>query len=105
MWAWLEELWQVSGQDKPSGGRRLLHRRCRLSGAVINWLRRSDTAEVQRLAFVELLLKLDSDPVAYSEPVLHPNALPGMRWAPFDAHKVIFVWNLPENQIHVLTCI
>lgn len=105
MWEWLDELWMRINGNAGRTKRRLLHRKFHLSGAVAEWLQSPERTHVQRLAFAELLLKLESDPSAHSVPILQKDAPPGMRWAPFGAHKAIFIWSPAENQIRVLTCV
>ncbi len=105
MWQWLDELWKrIDGSGAPEK-RRLLHRGFHLSRQVVMWLQRPECTDVQRLAFAELILKLDSDPPSHSFPILQSNAPPGMRWAPFDAHKAILIWDTTKDEIHFLTCV
>ncbi len=104
MWDWLDQLHDRLSRA-PESKRRWLHRAVRLSGPVVGWLHDPARTESQRLAFAELLLQLDADPIGNSSPILQPNALPGMRWAPFDAHKAIFVLDLATGEIRVALCV
>ena len=58
----------------------------------------------ERLAFAELLLRLDGDPFEHSKPVLQPDAAPGMRHAPFDAHQAVLIWDPTANSVHIVLC-
>lgn len=104
MWDWLDQLHDRFSGAPPSK-RRWLHRGFRISGPAAAWLNAPARSESQRLAFAELLLCLDADPIGNSSPILQPNALPGMRWAPFDAHKAIFVLDLATGEIRVALCV
>jgi hypothetical protein len=105
MWQWLDNLGDLLGGASTEKPKRLLHRKFHLSKPVVEWLRSSGRTHAQRLAFGELILKLESDPAQHSLPILQPNAPPGMRWARFDAHKAVFIWNPVANEIHFLTCV
>ena len=104
MWDWLDQL-HGRLSPAPPGKRRWLHRAVRLSGPVSAWLSDPARTQAQKLGFAELLLQLDADPIGNSAPILQPNALPGMRWASFDAHKAIFVLDLASGEIRVALCV
>ncbi len=94
MWEWLDELGEWLGTRAAAKERRWLHRHFRLSGPVVEWLGSPARSNEQRLAFTELLLRLDADPVGNSVAILRPGSPPGMRWAPFDNHRAIFVLDM-----------
>lgn len=87
--------------------RRLFVREILISGDVRRYVRGSSCTEQDRLAFAELLLRLDGNPLA-SEPLLpadptHPYP-PGMRWAQFGPHRVIFQFDPGHDRLRMIVC-
>ena len=101
MRAWFEEL---ISRLSPGSTRAapILHRKFRLSGEVLQWLGHPDRTDALRLSFVELLMKLDSNPVEYSLAVHRTGAPPGMRRASFEMHRVYFVWLPAEDRVSII---
>lgn len=99
---WLERIrtWLAAGT--PAG---LFHRRVRLSSEAVAWLRDPARSESDCRAFATMLLRLDADPTKDTVPILRANAPAGMRWARFDGHTAIFVFDIPANQITIVSCI
>ena len=78
-------------------------RRVRVSGEVREFLFGSACTGEDRMAFAELLLRLDGNPLEHSRAVLPPEP-PGLRWAPFGGHKAILVFDPAHDLISVLIC-
>ena len=101
---WLDALWgAIFGEDR-ARPRRVFRRRISLSGPVVAWLRDPRRTEHDRWAFAELLLRLDADPLRHSTAILWPGVPAGLRWAAFEGHRAILVFDLSEDRIRVLTC-
>lgn len=104
MWDWLDQVWDALSPSKGASPRPTLHRRFRLSGQVVAWLRDPERSELDHLGFAELLLRLDSDPTRDTFPVLRPGSPLGMRWTEFAGRRAIFVIDIAENRISMLSC-
>ncbi len=103
---WLDRLWDSLFAERPEPRRRLLRRRCTISGEVRSWLEAPDRTAEERWAFAELLLRLDADPVGdQTRPLLGPGRPPGLRWAPFAGRSAIYLWDPAENRIKIARCI
>lgn len=102
---WLAEMWDFLFGTEDPPRRRVLHRAFTISGSVRRWVREPDRQEDELLAFAELILKLDADPVSCSEALFGPDIPAGLRWAPFHSYKALFVLDLGRNSIKVLTCV
>ena len=105
MWEWLDELGEWLGPRAGAKERRWLHRKFQLSSPVVEWLGAPERSSEQRLAFAEMLLRLDADPVGNSVAILRPGAPPGMRWAPFDNHRAIFVLDIGRDRVRIALCV
>jgi hypothetical protein len=78
----------------------------RLSGPATAWLRDPGRTEPERWAFADLLLRLDSDPLTHSAPILTPGTPPGLRWATLESaggRKVIIKFDPIENRVTVVS--
>lgn len=102
MWDWWEELLTKLGHHAKPQYRRRFHREFLVSEQALNWVRARPLPE--QLAFAELLLRLDGDPTEHSYPVLQTDVPPGTRYAPFDAHQAVIVFDIAANRVHVLLC-
>jgi hypothetical protein len=101
---WLEQLRDlISGPGSPRA-RKWLHRRIHLADEVVMWFRAPDRTQDDRTAFAELLLRLDSDPVSNSSPILRPGGPKGVRWAAFGNHRAVFILDAANDRISVLRC-
>lgn len=102
MWQWWEDL--VAKLGAPHGSKSCYRfvRHFRVSEQALTWVLARPSSEL--LAFADLMLRLDGDPFMHSNPVLQPNAVPGMRFAPFDAHQAVLVWNAAENSVYIVLC-
>ena len=109
MAAWIDDLLAWLGARSGEEPRRVFTRRVVISGPAQAWLDARPGAE--RLGFAELLMRLDADPVAHSEPVLTPGVPPGMRFAGFGegvggvgggGHRVLLVWDPARDMIHIV---
>lgn len=98
---------QISGQTsgQTSGTRRLFHRSFQVSSHVRRFLGGAD--EPTRLAFAELLLRLDADPLTHSDAVLHPPEATrqGLRWATFGvAHRAYLTFDPAHDRLCIISC-
>lgn len=101
---WLEQLRDLlSGSGSPRA-RKWFHRRIHLADEVVMWCRAPDRTPDDRAAFAELLLRLDSDPVSNSSPVLRPSGPKGVRWAAFGDHRAVFILDAANDRISILRC-
>lgn len=105
MAAWIDDLLAWLGARSGEEPRRVFTRRIVFSGQARAWI---DTRPgPERLELAELLIRLDADPVAHSEPVLTPGMPPGMRFAGFGegvgggGHRVLLVWDPARDMIHI----
>jgi hypothetical protein len=96
LWEWL--FGTARAQKRP-----VFVRRVRVSGEVREFLFGSACTDEDRMAFAELLLRLDGDPFEHSRAVLPP-VPPGLRWAPFGGHRAILVFDPAHDLISVLIC-
>jgi hypothetical protein len=99
---WFEELWRSLVGPKVRPDVSLFSRHVRLSARVIEWLRSPARTSQELSDFAQLLLRLDSDPIGWSEAVLGPGALPGLRWAPCGDYSVMFIVDPGNNRLSVV---
>src|SRR5690606_14542089 len=90
VWDWLTGRTGSGRRGSGAGRRRVLRRQVRVSEAAVGFVHGPACSDEDRMAFAELLLRLDADPFEHSRPVL-PARPPGLRWAAFGAHKALFV--------------
>ena len=101
---WFFELWDSLFGPPPGPTRRIFRRRIRLSGEALRWWQDPARTEDERWSFAELLLELDADPIAHSQPILGLRLPPGLRWSTFAGRKMIFQLDLGGDTIKILTC-
>lgn|GEM_PF-3379238 len=82
--------------------RRPLHRRFHFSSDVLAYVRSCDEAE--KIAFADLVLRLDANPVRDSVPLLTSIGPPGMRWARFADHIALFQWDPAADAVRFALC-
>lgn len=85
--------------------RKWLHRRFRLSGPVVDWLRDDQRKASERCALAEVILRLDANPVNDSEPLFGPEVPVGMRWTSGQGIKTIFVWDPGQDLVSIVMVI
>ena len=98
-------LFEAKPSGSASGRRRLFHRSFGVSSHVRRFLGEAD--ESTRLAFAELLLRLDADPLSHSDAVLHPPEATkqGLRWAAFGvAHRAYLTFDPAHDRIRMISC-
>jgi len=83
--------------------RRILHRQFVMADPVVAWIASPLRTPEELLAFADLLLRLDANPVLISAPILRPGAPPGMRWVALGQVRVIFVFDPSRASIHIVT--
>jgi hypothetical protein len=87
--------------------RRLFVRNVMISSEVLDYVRGKRCNQSDRIAFAELMLVLDANPLQ-SEALLSPRpGLPyprGLRWARFGDHKVVFQFDPSHDSIRLVVC-
>lgn len=96
---WLESLDRWLNPPR----RRILHRRFVIADPAKAWGAAPERTREELLAFADLLLRLDANPVLISAPILKPGAPPGMRWVALAHVRVIFVFDPSQASIHIVT--
>jgi hypothetical protein len=82
--------------------RRILTRRFEVADAVLTFLWSDEFSDEDRMAFADLVLKLDANPVKHSDRLATKPPRPGLRWAGFRDHKLVLVFDPSRNLIRVL---
>lgn len=83
--------------------RRILHRPFVMAEPARAWIESPLRTPEELMAFADLLLRLDANPVLISAPILKPGAPPGMRWVTLAQVRVIFVFDPSKASIHIVT--
>jgi len=84
---------------------RLFHRRICIAGAVRAWLDHPDRTRNERLAFAEMVLRLDRNPVGDgTHPILGSDRPPGVRCVDSGVVRVVYEWNPVENRVRIAMC-
>lgn len=74
-----------------------------MADPVVAWIASPLRTPEELLAFADLLLRLDANPVLISAPILRPGAPPGMRWVALGQVRVIFVFDPSRASIQIVT--
>ncbi len=101
---WPAALLEILGWlNEPKGARRpAVHRRFRFSTEVLAYVRAC--SETDKLAFGELVLRLDANPVEHSDAILTTIGPPGMRRARFSDHTVTLRWDPASDSVQLGLC-
>ncbi len=105
----VESLFEWLTRPRTQKRRAIFTRDVRVSEQARSFVFGAGRTTAEQQAFAELLLKLDSDPTRYSQPILprdpaNPSLPPGLRWARFGNYNAILLWDLSRNRISIINC-